>query len=55
MEKGGINCVLTGPSGKKYGAAITAYKVPQGDFAVFNSKPHCEVNTTWTTSSPWRQ
>ncbi|WP_158623450.1 hypothetical protein [Corallococcus sp. CA053C] len=51
VKNGGTNGVLTGPSGKKYGAAITEYNVAQGDFAAFNPKYHNEFNATWTASA----
>ncbi|NTX51010.1 hypothetical protein [Myxococcus sp. CA039A] len=51
VKNGGLNGVLTGPSGKKYGAAITEYNVAQGDFAAFNPKYHSEFNATWTASA----
>ena len=51
VKNGGLNGVLTGPSGKKYGAAITEYNIAQGDFAGFNAKYHSEVNATWMASA----
>ncbi|WP_146210035.1 hypothetical protein [Vitiosangium sp. GDMCC 1.1324] len=51
VKNGGLNGVLTGPSGKKFGAAITEYNIAQGDFAAFNAKYHSEVNATWTASA----
>ncbi|WP_338872007.1 GH39 family glycosyl hydrolase [Myxococcus stipitatus] len=51
VKSGGLNGVLTGPSGKTFGAAITEFNVAQGDFAAFNPKYHSEFNATWTASA----
>lgn len=50
-KNGGTNGVLTGPTGKKYGAAITEYNVAQGDYAPFNAKYHNEFDATWLASA----
>ncbi|SFF09862.1 Alpha-L-arabinofuranosidase [Chitinophaga sp. CF118] len=49
---GGIGGALTGPSGKKYGAAITEYNMSHADGgSTYNLKYHSEFNATYAGSA----
>jgi hypothetical protein len=51
-KTGGIGGVLTGPSGKKYGAAITEYNMSHADGgSTYNLKYHSEFNATYAGSA----
>jgi hypothetical protein len=51
-KTGGIGGVLTGPSGKKYGAAITEYNMSHADGgSSYNLKYHSEFNATYAGSA----
>lgn len=51
-KSGGFGGVLTGPSGKKYGAAITEYNMSHADGgSTYNLKYHNEFNATYAGSA----